>query len=299
MVPGEPAGRPNGARGWIRADAVDVRPVANRIVVRPAPARSRSGGCATASCSSQERWRSGAAGAETPLGRDFYVPSAFVPTDPFFGSFALETSAYSRVTDWPTDVVGIHGTNLPRLLGQAVSHGCVRVANDVARAAPAARAARHADRHSPVERRSARDVRGGRAEDAEQCPAVQAAAGPRPRKPGEEEEPRSSRREGSAHDAPPVGRHGRVHTRAAHAHADPREWPPRPFRAVSRTTDDRPFCRTLGATVSVVAAVPTTGGASGRRPGRSRLRRCCGSSTPAPPSRPGRCRRRRLPASPR
>jgi lipoprotein-anchoring transpeptidase ErfK/SrfK len=26
-------------------------------------------------------------------------------------------------------VVGIHGTNQPSLLGQAVSHGCVRVAN--------------------------------------------------------------------------------------------------------------------------------------------------------------------------
>ena len=31
-----------------------------------------------------------------------------------------------------TTVVGIHGTNLPWLLGQAVSHGCVRVSNAVA-----------------------------------------------------------------------------------------------------------------------------------------------------------------------
>ena len=69
----------------------------------------------------------GAYGSETPRGRDFYVQSAFVPTDPFFGPFALETTAFARVTDWPTNVVGIHGTNLPGLLGQAVSHGCVRV----------------------------------------------------------------------------------------------------------------------------------------------------------------------------
>jgi hypothetical protein len=27
-------GRPNGARGWVRADAVDARPLVNRIVVR-------------------------------------------------------------------------------------------------------------------------------------------------------------------------------------------------------------------------------------------------------------------------
>ena len=76
----------------------------------------------------------GRAGAETPRGRAFYVQSAFVPTDPFYGPFALETSAYSRLTDWPDHgIVGIHGTNRPELLGQAVSHGCIRVANDVAR----------------------------------------------------------------------------------------------------------------------------------------------------------------------
>jgi lipoprotein-anchoring transpeptidase ErfK/SrfK len=75
----------------------------------------------------------GAAGSRTPLGRDFYVQSAFVPTDPFYGTFALETTAFARVTDWPTNVVGIHGTNQPALLGQAVSHGCIRVENEVAR----------------------------------------------------------------------------------------------------------------------------------------------------------------------
>ena len=126
-------GRPNGARGWVRADAVDVRPVVNRIVVRLGARRIevrriRDGKLLLASTVAV-----GAAGTATPTGRDFYVQSAFVPTDPFFGSFALETSAYARVTDWPTDVVGIHGTNQPWLLGQAVSHGCVRVENAVAR----------------------------------------------------------------------------------------------------------------------------------------------------------------------
>ena len=70
----------------------------------------------------------GKPGAETPIGRDFYVQSRFVPTDTFFGVFALETSAYSALTDWPGGgVVGIHGTNAPQLIGQAVSHGCVRL----------------------------------------------------------------------------------------------------------------------------------------------------------------------------
>ena len=126
-------GRPNGARGWVRADAVEVRPVVNRIIVRLGARtlevrRVRDGKLLLASTVAV-----GAAGTTTPLGRDFYVQSAFVPADPFYGTFALETSAYARVTDWPTDVVGIHGTNQPQLLGQAVSHGCIRVANGVAR----------------------------------------------------------------------------------------------------------------------------------------------------------------------
>ena len=55
--------------------------------------------------------------------------------DPFFGPFVLVTSAYSKLSDWPGGgLVGIHGTSLPGLLGQAVSHGCVRVANPVASA---------------------------------------------------------------------------------------------------------------------------------------------------------------------
>jgi lipoprotein-anchoring transpeptidase ErfK/SrfK len=74
----------------------------------------------------------GAPGRETPLGH-YYVAAAYVPTDPFLGVYALETSAYSKLTDWPGGgIVGIHGTNEPWLLGQAVSHGCVRVSNDTA-----------------------------------------------------------------------------------------------------------------------------------------------------------------------
>jgi L,D-transpeptidase-like protein len=125
-------GEPNGARGWIPADAVDARPVPRRIVVRLSARRLelqrvRDGRVLLAGVVAV-----GAPGSRTPVGRSFYVQSAFVPTDPFYGSFALETSAFARVSDWPSDVVGIHGTNRPELLGQAVSHGCLRVANDVA-----------------------------------------------------------------------------------------------------------------------------------------------------------------------
>jgi hypothetical protein len=123
-------GRPNGQRGWIPADAADVHPVTNRIVVHRAARRLEVRRVRDGKVLLRTTVAVGRPGAETPLGRDFYVASAFVPTDPFFGSFALETSAFARVTDWPTNVVGIHGTSRPELLGQAVSHGCIRVAND-------------------------------------------------------------------------------------------------------------------------------------------------------------------------
>lgn len=127
-------GRPNGARGWVRADAVEARPVVNRIVVRLGARRIEVRRIVDGRLLLDGVVAVGAPGAETPLGRSFYVQSAFVPTDPFFGAYALETSAYSRLTDWPDGgIVGIHGTSRPDLLGQAVSHGCIRVADDVAR----------------------------------------------------------------------------------------------------------------------------------------------------------------------
>jgi lipoprotein-anchoring transpeptidase ErfK/SrfK len=74
----------------------------------------------------------GSPGRETPLGK-YYVTARFIPDDPFLGVFAVETSAYSKLTEWPGGgLVGIHGTSAPQLLGQAVSHGCVRVSNATA-----------------------------------------------------------------------------------------------------------------------------------------------------------------------
>jgi lipoprotein-anchoring transpeptidase ErfK/SrfK len=121
-------GRPNGQTGWVRAGAVEIRPVKKRLFVDRSARRFefwdgdklvRKGKIAV-----------GARGAETPTGL-FYVQSKFVPSAPILGAFAFETSAYSKLTDWPGGgVVGVHGTPWPWLLGQAVSHGCVRLHND-------------------------------------------------------------------------------------------------------------------------------------------------------------------------
>ena len=125
-------GRPNGRTGWVRAGALEIRPVHKRLIVYRGARRFeywdgaklvRAGKIAV-----------GAPGAETPLGL-FYVTWKFDPTiDPdwaILGAYAFETSAYSKLTDWPGGgIVGMHGTPWPWLLGQAVSHGCIRVRNE-------------------------------------------------------------------------------------------------------------------------------------------------------------------------
>lgn len=126
-------GRPNGQRGWVRGDLVDLRPVVNRIVVHVGTRRIEVRRTAGDRLLLSAVVAVGKPGAETPLGRDFFVQGRYVSDDPFFGPFVLVTSAYSKLSDWPGGgLVGIHGTSLPALLGRAVSHGCVRVANPVA-----------------------------------------------------------------------------------------------------------------------------------------------------------------------
>jgi lipoprotein-anchoring transpeptidase ErfK/SrfK len=124
--------RPNGTMGWIPASSVGLSPTRSQIVVHR--------GARTIDVYKNGRHvlhaivAIGAPGMETPLGH-YYVAARFVPDDPFLGVFAVETSAYSRLTEWPGGgVVGIHGTSMPQLLGQAVSHGCVRVSNQTAEA---------------------------------------------------------------------------------------------------------------------------------------------------------------------
>jgi lipoprotein-anchoring transpeptidase ErfK/SrfK len=128
-------GRPNGGRGWVRADQVEIAAVKNRIVVYRGARRIEVRRVTDDKVLLSAKVAVGMPGAETPLGRNYYVQSRFVPDNSFLGTFALETSAYSKLTDWPGGgVVGIHGTSLPQLLGQAVSHGCIRVHNETANA---------------------------------------------------------------------------------------------------------------------------------------------------------------------
>jgi len=120
-------GRPNGRTGWIPAAAADIRPVRELIQI-DLSARTLalwSKGRVVL----KTRVAVGRPGMETPRGL-FYVTWKLVPRASVLGKFAFETSAYSKLSEWPGGgIVGIHGTYEPHLLGQAVSHGCVRVAN--------------------------------------------------------------------------------------------------------------------------------------------------------------------------
>ena len=125
--------RPNGQRGWILGGLVDLTPAVNRIVVHVGSRRLDVRRIVGGRLLLRTVAAVGKPGAETPLGRDFFVQGRYLPRDPFFGPFVLVTSAYSKLSDWPGGgLAGIHGTDEPGLLGQAVSHGCVRVANAVA-----------------------------------------------------------------------------------------------------------------------------------------------------------------------
>ena len=71
---------------------------------------------------------------ETPLGL-YYATARFVPHhDRYLSVFAVETSGYSKLTEWPGGgVFGIHGTPDASSLGKAASHGCIRVSARTAR----------------------------------------------------------------------------------------------------------------------------------------------------------------------
>ena len=121
-------GRPNGRSGWIPAAQAELQPTRAEVVVSRSERRLRLR--VDGRLRLETTIAVGKAGAPTPIGY-FYVTSRFTPHNSFLGVFALELSAYSpTLTDWPGGgVVGIHGTSRPDLLGQAVSHGCIRVSN--------------------------------------------------------------------------------------------------------------------------------------------------------------------------
>lgn len=123
--------RPVGARGWVRAADVRLTRTTYRVEVSLSR-RSLSvydGSRVLLSVTAAV----GAPGTPTPAGRFFVTDVVHVGSDqPAYGPYALGLSGFSpTLTHFENGdgQVALHGTDQPQLLGQRVSHGCVRLAN--------------------------------------------------------------------------------------------------------------------------------------------------------------------------
>lgn len=122
--------RPNGTKGWVRRDALGAfNRVTTQIVI------SRRAFRLTLYRGGRKQFSVpigiGSRSNPTPRGR-FWINQAFaVDNRPVYGPYAMGTSAFSpKLSDWPGGgVVGLHGTNQPKLIPGRPSHGCVRLRN--------------------------------------------------------------------------------------------------------------------------------------------------------------------------
>ena len=122
--------RPNGRTGWV----LDEMLSSSLYIVRTLLVVDRRALRATLFRSGKKIWSArvgiGKSGTPTPRGQ-FWIRERLRGLGGTYGPWAFGTSAYSSLSDWPGGgVVGIHGTNQPRLIPGRPSHGCIRVRND-------------------------------------------------------------------------------------------------------------------------------------------------------------------------
>jgi L,D-transpeptidase-like protein len=128
-------GRPNGRRGWVPRSALE-----KLHVVRDYLLIDRRRLRATLLRNGHAIFRApigvGKASTITPAGHFYVLEKLTTLRDPFYGPYAIGTSAYApALSEWPGGgVVGIHGTNEPQLIPGRPSHGCIRMRNsDISR----------------------------------------------------------------------------------------------------------------------------------------------------------------------
>ena len=127
------AKRPNGTKAWVPEDAVDLRKTKTWIRVSTAKRTVQVlvGGVKKKSF----RVAVGTGGTPTPKG--LFAILDPVPTNGQLGPYILVLTAHSNVLKTfagGDGIVGIHGWPSSSVLGQAVSHGCVRMARGDVRA---------------------------------------------------------------------------------------------------------------------------------------------------------------------
>ncbi len=125
--------RPNGTTGWVRQAELELTRNPYRLEIDVSRHRLQV-------FRGDERWLEttvaiGTGATPTPVG-EFYIIELLQVPDPtgLYGPFAFGLSGFSEtLTSFAggDGVIGIHGTDEPEALGTDVSHGCVRVHNDV------------------------------------------------------------------------------------------------------------------------------------------------------------------------
>ncbi len=125
--------RPNHTTAWVSADDVQLEHVEPSVEINLAERTLtvRSQGSIVA----QTTVAVGSEEYPTPRGT-FYITDKLETPEPngVYGPYALGLSGYSETLSefgGGDGQIGIHGTNDPGSLGQAVSHGCIRLPNDV------------------------------------------------------------------------------------------------------------------------------------------------------------------------
>jgi lipoprotein-anchoring transpeptidase ErfK/SrfK len=124
---------PNGSKGWIKASDVVVQTTTYWIQVQRSGHRLYVYRGTTkvldvpAAIGTQD--------TPTPGGL-YYIAELLKAPNPRgdYGPYAYGLSGYStslKQFGGHDPIIGIHGTNQPKLVGTSVSHGCVRVRNDV------------------------------------------------------------------------------------------------------------------------------------------------------------------------
>jgi lipoprotein-anchoring transpeptidase ErfK/SrfK len=125
--------RPNESLGWVRADNVTVERL--DVVVKVDLAQRQLTVFNNGAVSSVQSIAIGSNENPTPTGTFFITDKLDTNNDDgAYGPYAIGLSAYSEsLTEFAggDGQIGIHGTNDPASIGQSVSHGCVRLPNEI------------------------------------------------------------------------------------------------------------------------------------------------------------------------
>lgn len=125
--------RPNGSTGWIQTAGHEILGNPFRIEIDVSEHRLEV-------YDGEQRWlvteiAVGTGETPTPIG-SFYTTELYDVPNPngVYGPHAFALSGFSETLEkfrGGEAIIGIHGTNEPTSIGKNVSHGCIRVENDV------------------------------------------------------------------------------------------------------------------------------------------------------------------------